>query len=232
MRKTYLSFPFGARTSTKISLVGLIAVLGLLLGFFPTQATAQAETEIAVEEKGFCNGDCRIQIFTGDWVEDGQVDVLLLDPKPPWDWDYFENENIYGLAFSKRLWTLWNVIHIEPEVGLAYRTGAEEAYEVWGVFYFRFEDFPWKNKLYTSVGISTGFSYASSVTELERRRARGSETGSKFLHYLSPEISFALPKYQQYELVFRMHHRSGGYGTINDTYGGAQYGTIGLRVSF
>lgn len=205
--------------------VALVAIFAQLTLF--SAGSANAENRL----KAFCDGDCRVHLFAGDWVEDAMLDIFT-KPIPPWDWDYWENERILGLAFSKRTWTIFRVIDVEPEIGLAYRTGLEEAYEIWGAFYFRFDRFPWQKYLYTSIAISTGINYASTVTELERQRARGSEQGSKILHYLSPEISFALPKYQQYEVVFRLHHRSGGYGAINDTYGGAQYGTVGLRVAF
>ncbi|MEM9910648.1 MAG: hypothetical protein AAF922_07665 [Pseudomonadota bacterium] len=179
--------------------------------------------------KSFCDGDCGIHLFTGEWVTDSQLDVFVTDPIFPWQYDYLSDERIYGLALSKRMWTIFKVIDVEPELGFAIRTGEEDAEEIWAALYFRFDQFPWRETLYTSIAISTGLNYATRVTQLERDRAGADQ---KLLHYLSPEISFALPKYEQYELVFRFHHRSGGYGTIGGADGGAQYGTVGFRLRF
>jgi len=52
------------------------------------------------------------------------------------------------------------------------------------------------------------------------------------MHFFSPELTFALPRAPGTELLFRFHHRSGVYGLISDAHGGAQYGTVGLRLRF
>ena len=181
----------------------------------------------------FCEGECRLHLFTGTYVNDAMIDIFVDELIPPWKWDYQWNEKIYGIAVSKMVASYFDdTVKIEPEFGFAIRTGEEDTQEIWGAIYVRFDSFPWNDFLYTSIGISTGINYAFDVTERERERARGSETGSKILHYLSPEIAFALPRHPEQELVFRFHHRSGGYGAINGTYGGAHYGTMGVRFRF
>jgi len=83
----------------------------------------------------------------------------------------------------------------------------------------------------TTAAVSTGLNYATGVSEVERERARDDQ-GARLMHFFSPEVTFALPQAPQYELLFRFHHRSGVFGLISDAWGGAQYGTIGLRVRF
>ena len=52
------------------------------------------------------------------------------------------------------------------------------------------------------------------------------------------EVVFALPERQDWELVFRYHHRSGGGAIFGDTLlfngvtGGANFATAGLRYRF
>ena len=67
--------------------------------------------------------------------------------------------------------------------------------------------------------------------EIEQDRAKDGE-GSQVMHYFAPEITLALPQAPDIELMFRFHHRSGVFGVVSDAFGGAQYGTVGLRVRF
>ena len=85
--------------------------------------------------------------------------------------------------------------------------------------------------LVTTVAISTGLNYATGISEMEQERASDGE-GSRLMHFFSPEITFALPRRPEVELLFRFHHRSGVFGLVSDAWGGAQYGTVGLRVRF
>jgi len=74
-------------------------------------------------------------------------------------------------------------------------------------------------------------SLATQVDTVERA-ANANHAGSVFLNYFSPEITFSLPNFQKYELVFCIHHRSGLYGLIDNVNAGSQFGTIGFRVHF
>ena len=98
-------------------------------------------------------------------------------------------------------------------------------------FFFRYRGFPWDRYVVTTAAISTGFNYASEISDKEQDRAKDGE-GSQLMHFFSPEITFAAPRHPQYELLFRFHHRSGVFGLVSDAWGGAQYGTIGLRWRF
>lgn len=160
------------------------------------------------------------------------TDIFLNDHIPPWDWNFRREETIAGVAVSKKAGKILGVIEVEPELGVAFRRGAEDTTEVWAALYLRFSEFPWNDVIYTSIGVSTGLNYARDITELERQRAQGTSDGSHLLHYLAPELILALPERRDVEMVFRFHHRSGAYGLISDADGGAHYATAGLRYRF
>lgn len=155
----------------------------------------------------------------------------------PWNWDWQDSYLVAG-AFSRRVATIGGVVDIELEAGAAKRFGDMQAFEFWGAIYARWTEFPWNHYLKTTLAISTGLSYATEIEELELIRGKSTESGSRLLHYLSPEVTFALPSMQNLELVLRYHHRSGGAGLFgglsifNDVSGGANHGTVGLRYRF
>jgi hypothetical protein len=90
---------------------------------------------------------------------------------------------------------------------------------------------PWNNYIKTTIAISEGISLTTQVDTV-KRDANANHAGSVFLNYFSAEITLSFPDYQQYELVFCIHHRSGLYGLINNVNAGSQFGTIGFRVHF
>jgi hypothetical protein len=177
-----------------------------------------------------CAGNCATAIYAGWYVDDSLGDVLFASPSLPVSWHY-RGDHIVATAISRRAATLWGHVDVEPEFGVAQRFGDQSETEVWGAAFFRYRGFPWDDRLVTTVAVSTGMNYATGISAREAERARDGE-GARWMHFFSPEVTFALPRAPQYELMFRMHHRSGVFGLVSDAWGGAQYGTIGLRVRF
>ena len=177
-----------------------------------------------------CAGDCAVAVYGGNYVEDSMIDVLLNEPELPPTWDY-KDDHIAAVAVSRDAATLLGRLHLEPELGVARRFGAQHATELWGALFLRYRGFPWDGLVTTTVAVSTGLNWASGITDVERDRARDGE-GARWMHFFSPEVTFALPSRPRTELLFRFHHRSGAYGLLNDAHGGAQYGTVGLRLRF
>jgi hypothetical protein len=180
---------------------------------------------------GPCMGDCAVSVFGGLYAEDSMIGFFT--EIPPWEWA-FTGDYIVGGSVSRRILSFRDAVHLEPEIGIAQRFGQQDETEIWVALYFRYSAFPWNRFIYTTVAISTGINYATGISEIEVAKARrtGNSDGSLILHYLSPEITFALPDHRDKELFLRYHHRSGIWGTINGTSGGAQYGTVGFRVRF
>lgn len=159
------------------------------------------------------------------------ADVLYKAPELPLSWDYRSDDWLLGITVSRLAATLLGHLDLEPEFGLARRFGRQDETEAWAALYARYRGFPWDGTIVTTAAISTGFSYASDVSDIEADRA-GNGQADRLLHYFSPEITLALPSRPDLELIFRFHHRSGVFGVVSDARGGAHYGTIGLRFRF
>lgn len=179
---------------------------------------------------GPCAGDCGAAAYGGKYVDNGMAQVLFTDPETPLTWRY-DDDYIVAAAASRRIATLWRRVDVEPEVGLGQRFGEQSETEVWGAFFLRYRGFPWDARLVTTAAVSTGLNVASGVSDKEDARAGGGG-GARLMHFFAPEITLALPRAPQYELLFRFHHRSGVFGLLNDAGGGAQYATVGVRVRF
>lgn len=177
-----------------------------------------------------CEGDCAVAVYGGHYVDDSMNDILVLDPTFPTDW-HFTGDGIVAAAVSREWLNYGDRFLIEPELGIGRRFGEQDETELWGALFFRYRGFPWDRWVTTSVAISTGMNYATGTSEQEIARNQNDE-GSRWLHFLSPEITFALPSRPDIELMFRLHHRSGIFGAINGAHGGNQYGTVGLRLRF
>jgi hypothetical protein len=189
---------------------------------------------------GPCQGDCSVALFGGKEIISSMEGIFFVKYPviPAWDWRW-GNAEILAATFSRRLVTFWNALNIEPEVGVGQRFGDMKAEELWGAAVIRWTAFPWNNHLKTTIGLSEGVSIATEVDRKERAlnnisyTASGpTKTGSILLNYFSPEITFALPKHDAYELLLRFQHRSGIFGAVNRVHAGAQFGTVGLRVHF
>lgn len=199
-----------------------------------------------------CNGDCSVTVLAGRQVvttmaalfgvaDFTQGEYGFVPMTPIWDWEWGDSGFVGG-AYSRRLLSFGHsnvgeVISLEGEVGLGQRFGIQTETELWSAIYLRWHLFPWNDYVKTSVGVSTGLSYTTGISDWEIDRS-GNDEGSRLLHYLSPEATFALPDNPNKELVLRLTHRSGGsnmFGSnsiFNNTDGGAQYFTIGLRSRF
>ena len=177
-----------------------------------------------------CEGDCAVALYTGVYIEDSMTDIWS-EPDWPWDWDYVDDDKIIATTVSRVTWEFWRHWTMEPEFGIGQRYGRQSATELWGALYFRYHGFPWDRYLLTTMAVSTGMNWASEVSDVEQERARDGD-GSQWMHFFSPEVTFALPSRPNTELLIRVHHRSGVFGLVSDAWGGAQYATVGLRFRF
>jgi hypothetical protein len=178
-----------------------------------------------------CQNDCSFSLSGGRQITTAMTRIMLIhNAVPPWQWHWGDAGIIDG-EFARRLVTFWHALDIEPQIGAGKRFGDMHAGEFWGAVAFRWTAFPWNNYVKTTIAISEGVSLTTQVDTVERD-ANPNHAGSVFLNYFSPEITFSLPRYEKYELVLCIHHRSGLYGLINHVDAGSQFGTVGLRVHF
>lgn len=190
-----------------------------------------------------CRGKCAATLLVGPQLQTGMTEVFgVADPfKPVWQYDFGDSVLVAG-ALSYSIINYQDIWSIEGEIGVGQRLGSLHQTEGWVALYARWGWFPWNHIVRTTVAISTGLNYASSATNYEILEAAG-HISPRLMHYLSPEITFALPQDVNREILIRLHHRSGGGYFYSDDFpvygglfrgaqGGAQYLTVGLRQRF
>jgi hypothetical protein len=96
----------------------------------------------------------------------------------------------------------------------------------------RWSNFPWSNTLRTTFGLGGGLSFATDIPSIEVDPKNPDGNYSRLLHYIAVEATFALPKHKDWQLVYRLHHRSGVFGLMQAENAGNTAVQIGLRHYF
>lgn len=117
----------------------------------------------------------------------------------------------------------------EVEGQLVKHFGLQHHWETNGLVVARWHRFPWDRYLDTSFAIGEGLSYATKVPELEVARGQDS---ARLLNYLLFELTLALPKYPNIQVVTLMHHRSGAFGLFSGVTGGSNFIGSGIKYLF
>ena len=156
-------------------------------------------------------------------------------------WDNF----IVGGAYQRDLWYRgpWTVA---AEMGVAdrfgkydvccqviVRTSLVHSGELWGGIALRHEGVVLFSKVRLSAGGVFGFSAITKSIGGEREHEIASGGSARFLFYVAGELTISDVTIPNYELVMRLHHRSGAWGTFGS---GAHEGyngwVFGLRHRF
>lgn len=179
-----------------------------------------------------------VMVFGGIAADTTFTEILYM----PWTAD-LKDIGVLGASYSHRFGTVNELIGggglgqfgdyftIEGEVGTSVRFGDESLGEGWAALYLRYDGLPWNDTVYTTIGVNTGLSYLTDISEFER--GRDSEgRASELLHYMGPELTFADPDNKDLELVLRYHHRSGVFGLFDDVVSGSTFISAGIRVRF
>jgi hypothetical protein len=153
---------------------------------------------------------------------------------------------IVGAAYNHDFYSLGYGFAIGGEVGLADRfgyfqvccdtviksTSVLNSPELWGGLRFGFAGLPLFNTVRIGGALTTGFSFTANSIGVERGREIDKHGSSRVLGYLGPEISFALVDRPAWEIVYRLHHRSGANGTFGRLGEGYNANVLGLRYRF
>lgn len=109
-------------------------------------------------------------------------------------------------------------------------------YEMDGVLVLRWLKFPWSDYIDIDFAAGEGFSYSTMYPPIEEEPHSVNHGfdyhKSKFLNYLMLELTFALPQYSSWHVIYRVHHRSGDFGLINGVADGSNYLCLGIRYDF
>ncbi len=149
------------------------------------------------------------------------------------------NETLYSIEFGKRLsrqnmfmhffQPIFNTISIVGN--FTYRDDrVGPIYEFNPYISFRWERFPWNRYVPTTFAIGEGLSYD---TKVPYREAENSNQGTKrLMNYLSFELTLGIPKFPHWQILWRIHHRSGVYGLYDAGNSGSTAVGLGLRYMF
>lgn len=152
---------------------------------------------------------------------------------------------IVGAAYSHDFYSAHGFA-VGGEVGLADRfgyfreccdpviksTSVLHSPELWFGARFSFDGIALFNIVRIGAAITAGFSFAGDSIGVERRREIVKNGNARLIGYLSPEIFLALVDYPQWEIVLRLHHRSGANGTFGGMGEGYNANVVGVRYRF
>ena len=96
----------------------------------------------------------------------------------------------------------------------------------------RWSNFPWSKTIRTTFGLGGGLSWASDIPSIEINSKISNGDYSKLLNYIAVEATFALPKHPDWQLVYRLHHRSGVFGLLGADNAGNTAVQLGIRHYF
>ncbi len=122
------------------------------------------------------------------------------------------NGGMVGLAIDRGMFRLGSGISLGAELQITqffgkytYNTGA------FG-FGFRFDEFPWSDRLPTSIAIYSGPSYAPNAPLILDPVPH---PDPKFLNFVSIEVAVGINR--NWDAGLRIYHRSGAWGTYSNT---------------
>ena len=120
-------------------------------------------------------------------------------------------------------------LRAEWEVNVAYNFGDQDHFEVnVAPLGFRWQRFPWSERLHTTAAFGIGLSYALGFPDVENE-LEGDTT--ELLLFWMLELS-AGPRDGPWAVVLRLHHRSTGFGLMGVEDGGMNAPGIGVRFQF
>ena len=163
-----------------------------------------------------------LSAYVGPLADNTLADIYELEAT------YSSGNYVAVVALARQVYQYKQWVSIEMEGQIGKHFGPEvEHWEFVGQIIGRWHPFPWDRYIDSSFAMGSGFSYNTEVSIIELKE---DETAQRLLGYLSFELTFGLPQYPRWNLMFRIHHRSGAMGLIGD--GSTNYLCGGLKFAF
>ncbi len=140
-----------------------------------------------------------------------------------------EHSYILVTALEREIWRFRNLFGFELEGQVVRHFDEMNHWEFNGLLIGRWRWFPWDRYLDTSFAMGDGISYATGVPKVEKRE---DPNAGRYLNYLMFELTFGLPQYPKWDMLFRIHHRSSIRGTIGARDAGSNFFCTGIRYNF
>lgn len=159
------------------------------------------------------------------------VDADILQAANPFGVTY-EDLPIFGLGyqyFPARMGSF----RFGLEAGLAGRFGGHPNAEFWGGGVARYDGFEIGDTVRISPAFTFGISHVTHTQEGRERKNELEHNGdARTLFYLGPELNLSFNAMPDVDFFWRIHHRSGAWGTLGDVHGGSSANVFGVRFNF
>jgi hypothetical protein len=174
-----------------------------------------------------------LMLYYGRTVDASLLEILQFHP--PAKSEYIQSVELAHTlpvtdALRQLLRPLVSVTQIAGNLTLRHNHHQSTIYEFDPYLIFRWSLFPWQAYLNTSLGFGEGVSYTTGIPNSERRKHVQFKR-KHFLNYLLFEATFAAPHDPRWQLVVRIHHRSGAFGLYAKKDVSNAFG-IGIRYLF
>lgn len=143
----------------------------------------------------------------------------------------YENNYVLGGGYQKTFWDFGNDFRMGGEAGLALRVGDSTSWEGWGGVFARYDGLVLGNTLRISPSITAGISVVSGTIGVETQKVKDLGRPDTVLYYLGPELNLSLVDHPNWEVFWRIQHRSGGWGTLANI-DASNAEVVGIRYKF
>jgi len=144
----------------------------------------------------------------------------------------FEDSYLIAVAYDEVFHSFWDDHgRWEWEVQGVKHWGQQTHWELNALLILRWREFPWNETVRTSFALGEGLSWASEIPDPELE-SHTNEGATQLLNYLLLEWTFGLPSEPDWDLVLRIHHRSGIFGLFDGVDGGSNVLAVGVKYTF
>ena len=194
----------------------LLLIVALLLGFGSgARADDDQNKDHIKRHKWF------LTVYGGAHAQDTIEDVFTFNAK------FEDNDYIAVVALAREFWHYNEYISFEVEGQIGKHFNNDTFWEFNGLIIGRWHAFPWNKYVDTSFAVGDGLSHYTEVSKVEKE---DDDDAQRTLNYLMFELTLGLPRYPQWDLVLRIHHRSSIFGLYGA--GGSNYVCGGIKFSF
>ncbi len=182
-------------------------------------------------------------VMAADASEDGADTGVLVfsglltrgtmgDSANPFTTDY-DDGGILGIALRHNALALPYGFAGGWEAGGAGRCVDQCSAELWAGVYLRHTGLEILPGVLLRPSLTVGLSAVNRSIGMERVRESGKDgRDARLLFYIGPELAFALARFPRWELVYRLHHRSGGHEILGNMQEGNNANVLGVRYWF
>ncbi len=201
----------------KLAAIAKIFIIMVFVVFVSNSHTAT----VAAEEPAL-DHNWAFLLYGGTHAQNSISDIITFDA------DYAGDNHMVVTAVNWQAYNYQPYVSFELEGQLGRHFGDDVSHwEFVTLVLGRWHLFPWNDIIRTSFAFGSGL---SSYTEISRLEQTEEDDAQRLLGYLAFELTFGLPQLPRWDLLLRIHHRSGMKGLIGE--GSSNFLAAGLKYTF